>query len=154
MGREFLLKSSYTLKKASSAASGIAELEGVLSTSSPDTEDEEISIEGMDITRLNSGLGQLNWWHLGMQNPSMIVGLFDSAEKIDHNSKVVFKAHLLNTENGRAVLELMKALEDEGKNIGVSVEGKTVKRDGNRILESVATGGALATDQINKEYSW
>ena len=148
----FSLESQYSLSKACQGGSGgIAKIEGILSTQEKDTQGETIFISGMDISRLNSGMGQLNWWHLGTKDPSMVVGLFDMAEKIQNNTQIAFKAHLLDTRTARSVLDLMEALESEGKRIGVSVEGQTIVRKDKNIYKSIATGGALATDQINKQ---
>ena len=147
----FSIDSQYHLTKASNHSNGIAKIEGILSTQSKDTQDETIFIAGMDISRLNSGMGQLNWWHLGTKDPSMVIGLFDRAEKIDNDTKVAFEAHLLDTKTAHAVLDLMIALESEGKKMGVSVEGQTIVRKDKNIYKCIATGGALATDQINKQ---
>lgn len=149
----FSLEANYKLCKSSddSGKKGIADIQGILSSQSTDTQGETIFISGMDITPLNSGMAQINWWHLGRQNPSMVIGLIDWAKKINNDTAVAFKGHLLNTDSGRAAKELMEAMEAEGKHIGVSVEGSTIVRDGSKIYRSVARGCALATDQVNKE---
>ena len=149
---KFSLQAQCALSKSGTQDSkkGIAEIQGILSTQDKDTQGETIFIAGMDISPLNTGMAQINWWHLGRKNPAMVVGLIDWAQKIDNDTKVAFRGHLLNTESGRAALELMQAFEEEGKQMGVSVEGSTIVKKGTNVYKSIATGCALATDQINK----
>lgn len=147
----FSLDAQYSLKKSSGDKKGIAELQGILSTQSEDTQGETVFIAGMDISPLNTGMAQINWWHLGRQNPAMVIGLIDWAKKIRNNTAIAFRGHLLDTESGRAAKELMEAMEAEGKRIGVSVEGSTIVKQGSKVYRSIARGCALATDQINKD---
>jgi len=148
----FALKVNYSLVKSEQGGKkGIATLKGTLSTQNRDTEGEMVIIKGMDITALNSGYAQINWWHLGRKDPKMVVGLIDNAHKNEDNTAIHFEGHLLNTESGKAAYELMQALEAEGKEIGVSVEGSVIARNNGNIYRSIATGAALATDQINKD---
>jgi len=148
--RSFSLEAS-SLFKAEAGGKGIATIEGILSTQTRDTKDESVIIKGMDITPLNTGYAQINWWHLGRKDPKMVIGLIDWAKKTKNDTVVEFSGHLLNTESGQAALELMRALESEGKSIGVSVEGSIISKNNGNIYRSIATGAALATDQINKE---
>ncbi len=147
----FSLNSDWSLKKASSTSKGIVDIQGILSTQAEDTQGETVMIKGMDITPLNSGYAQINWWHLGRKDPKMVIGLIDEAHKTNNGLAVEFKGHLLNTESGKAAYELLQALESEGKHIGVSVEGQILSRDKSNVYRCIATGAALATDQINKQ---
>jgi hypothetical protein len=147
----FSLPSTCTLIKAKTGI-GLAEIEGILSTSNEDSSGEEVLLKGMDISYLNSGYAQLNWWHLGKQNPAMVVGLIDKAEKINNDTELYYKGHLFSkVEAAKAVKNLMESLEEEGKHLGASVEGAIYKKENNKIFKSAAFGGALATQQINKD---
>lgn len=141
----------YHLKKASSKRNGIAELEGILATQSVDTEGETLFIKGLDISLLNTGYAQINWWHQGKQDPGKVVGFIDEAHKTNNDTEVHFKGHLINVEAGRKCYDLMQAMEEEGKKIGVSVEGAILLKEDSKIYKAIAHGAALATQQINKE---
>ena len=45
----------------------------------------------------------------------------------------------------------MQAMEEEGKKMGVSVEGSILLKEDSKIYKAIAHGAALATQQINKE---
>ena len=151
--QDFSLQADYHFKKASTKKNGIADIDGVLSKQTRDTQGEMIFIKGMDIDYLNTGYAQINWWHLGRQNPGMVVGFIDWAKKSNNETQVDFKGHLINTDAGRSAYDLMLAMEAEGKRMGVSVEGKVLTKDAatGNIFRSIARAAALATDQVNKE---
>lgn len=151
--QSFSIPTQYHLHKASKSKNGIADIEGILSKQTKDTEGEILFIKGMDISYLSTGYAHINWWHLGRFNPGMVVGFIDWAEKTNDETQVDFRGHLINTDAGRAALDLMEAMEAEGKMMGVSVEGKVVLKDDNtgKVYRSIANGAALATQQVNKD---
>jgi len=68
----FSLGASCTLEKAKSKSKGLALIKGILSNKDVDSQQEEVFIKGMDISYLNSGYAQLNWWHQGRSNPAPV----------------------------------------------------------------------------------
>jgi hypothetical protein len=149
---DFSLSVDYELRKSSSKKNGIASLEGVLATQKKDSVGEILIIKGLNIDPLKTGYAHINWWHLGKKNPACVVGFIDNAEKVKNDTEVIFEGHILNTSSGQAVLELMTAMESEGKKMGVSIEGSIYLKDKDgRIYQSEANAAALATDQVNKD---
>ncbi len=111
-------------------------IEGLASTESVDRQGEKIIQAGIDLTPIDQGKGWLNNNHLpGIEN---LLGTLDSYRKTPQG--LVIKGRLFkNKEKARAVYEVMSSLNkagDKGR-IGLSVEGKVLKRSANnsKVIE-------------------
>ena len=147
----FEIPSSIELVKSGSEEDNWC-IKGIAATQDPDIEDDALLIKGLDIGYLEKGRGTFNWNHAGDKDPSSVVGLVDAARRVEFNSALEVEGHLLKSiPKARAIYELMKALEEEAESrqMGMSVEGKILKRDGNIIVKAWCKAVALTMDPIN-----
>lgn len=160
-------------------------LSGIFSVETPDTSGEVLSIEGADISDLQSGKAYLNTEHINPEDAEKsevddnykgfqsIVGRVVNAKKIfsdkDCDGDLELKAWneykkplIYGTveiwdgpdahPNARAAASIARMLHKtpEGARLGLSVEGATLKRDGNLLKQTVIRKIALTGKPANK----
>lgn len=151
---------------------------GIAASQAIDSSAEVLDVEGCDITSLQEGRGFLNWEHLQKDNDksvpgSEIVGKIVFAKKIlseddcadplqEHfweQSKVPFVyivGRLYNNQPGHTSSKHIAGIirdaiqHHEDLVIGFSIEGSTLKREGNKLTQCVAKNCAVTLQPCNK----
>jgi len=151
---------------------------GIAASQAIDSSAEVLDVEGCDITSLKEGKGYLNWEHLQKDNDksvpgSEIVGKIIFAKKIfsakdcedelqEHfwgQAKTPFiyiVGRLFNAQPGHASSKHIAGIirdaiqHKEDLVIGFSIEGSTLKRNGNKLTHCVAKNCAVTLQPCNK----
>jgi diguanylate cyclase (GGDEF)-like protein len=148
---------------------------GVMASEARDSSNESIDIAGMDISVIESNRATVNYEHRQSSdaNGQEIVGKIVYAKKIFKESdceteyqKEAFKQlrgipflygiiRLFDGAGHEAAQHLAAQIRDYTKNgepsiMGFSVEGATLKRDGSKILKTIARKVALTNTPCNK----
>jgi hypothetical protein len=127
-------------KSASRAAPSLAKISGIASLESPDHADEEVLQEGLDWSYwLQHGF--FKWNHGTPDRPSLpeeFVGVGTLAERreVDGVAMTFVEGNLFDTPMAQQVVDLARALEKEGRHLGLSVEGGILvrqERDGKTL---------------------
>jgi len=128
---------------------------GIASTSDKDSQDESLDPSTFD---LRESLW-INWNHASSKDPSTIIGETTKKE-ITANNELYIEGYLYpEVPAAKATYTLMKALHNSpsGNKLGISVEGKVIKRASedknsplyNKILKAKISGAALCPVPIN-----
>jgi len=121
-----------TLGKSSYRNASPTKISGVASLESPDHADEEVLQEGLDWSYwLQHGF--FKWNHGTPDRPSLpeeFVGVGTLAERreVDGVARTYVEGDLFDTPMARQVIDLARALEKEGRQLGLSVEGGILVR--------------------------
>lgn len=125
---------------------------GLASTESRDQQGEVMSLDGMDLTKLDKKKGILNFDHKpGVEN---LVGFIDGYNRT--KSGLFIEGRLFkNHDKAKAIYQIMSSLNksDFGR-VGLSVEGSIKERagkDGKVIKKSVITGVAITLNPVNTD---
>ena len=160
-------------------------LAGIFSVETPDTAGEVLSVEGADISDLQTGKAALNTEHINPEDAEKsetptnykgfqsIVGRVVNAKKIfsdqdcsddgelrawkEYQKPLIYGSVEIwdgpdATDNARAAASIarMFAKAKGGPQLGLSVEGATLKRDGNLLKQTVIRKMALTMKPANK----
>lgn len=125
-------------------------IKGLASTEHLDLQGEIIKMNGLDITPLKDGRGVFNWDH--KPGPENVLGVIDAAE-ITTDGLFIEGYLLKNCEKAKAVYNILDSLKaGDRKRIGLSVEGKVLKRsdmNGKIISGAKIDKVALTLDPVN-----
>jgi hypothetical protein len=144
-------------------------IHGIASVESPDTSAEVVVIKGIDLSSVQDGEAMLNWEHKG-DSPLDCIGKIILAKKIygpencssEHEVKywnmvqlpyLYIQARLFD---GHAGAEAAKAIirdcvkNGEQINTRFSVEGSTLKRNGNLLERTIMRGCAMTLKPCNR----
>lgn len=122
-------------------------VKGLASTEDIDAQNEVIVQKGLDISHLESGLGLFNYDHL--RGPENVVGQITTATQ---KSEGLFVEGYLFKEQpkAQAIHNIMKSLDkSNNRRLKMSIEGKVLKRKGNKILKAKVMNVALTLNPIN-----
>ncbi len=123
---------------------------GVASSADEDLEGETVSVPGIKYDYFLK-YGLLNWNHL--KNPGAKIGRPESAY-IDRRGFCINGFLFKNVPMAQEAWLLMKTYAENpeyDRKLGWSIEGKTLKADGNRILQSFIVDVALTPCPINQK---
>jgi len=129
-----------TLGKSSYRNASPTKISGVASLESPDHADEEVLQEGLDWSYwLKHGF--FKWNHASPDRPSLPeefvgVGTLVERREVDGVAMTYVEGDLFETPMARQVIDLARALEKEGRHLGLSVEGGILvrqERDGKTL---------------------
>ena len=126
---------------------GNIKIRGIASTSDIDDQNETVIQEGLDISHLKSKLGLFNYDH--QKGPENVLGEITVADK---TKKGLFVEGYLfkHQPKAQAVTNILQSLDESSKHrLKMSIEGKVVKRKGNKILEAKVNNVALTLNPIN-----
>jgi hypothetical protein len=148
-------------------------ISGIFASEALDSSGETLRVKGADISSLNDGTGYCNYEHNSSdKNGTELVGRVLSAKKIyssddcsnavekhfweDVRLPFIFGTVRLFTEGDHdGALALAAIIRDcvlhgETMFLGFSIEGSTLKKDGNELLRTVCRGVALTQKSCNK----
>ena len=146
----------YEVKKGDKVERRIA---GICSTDSLDREGERIIQTGLDFSEFtktgafNNNHSQSMFDVLGVPDKTNPIMRFTKGQTLPNGLPAKTNCtwvtgRLLDTDAGRKVAELGKALQSEGRSLGLSIEGKVVKRDAaNKKTIAAAQVSAIAITQ-------
>lgn len=122
-------------------------IRGLASTEDIDSQRETIIQKGLDISHLKSGLGLFNYDH--GQSPEDIVGQITDAEQKEEGLFV--EGYLFKHQaKAKALNNILKSLKKgHEKRLKMSIEGKVLKRKGNKIEKAKIMNVALTLNPIN-----
>lgn len=115
---------------------------GIISTESPDRQNETVLQDGLDFSDFKRA-GWFNDNHSkdtdGIVGYPEVVKRFKKGEKLPNGKEAPTTGHwaegyLLKTERANKLWELGKALQGTGRSLGFSVEGKILRRTGPRTI--------------------
>jgi hypothetical protein len=160
-------------------------LAGIFSVETPDTSGEVLSIEGADISDLQTGKATLNTEHINPEDAEKsetpdnfkgfqsVVGRVINAKKIfsdqdcsddgelrawkEYKKPLIYGSveiwdgpDATDNARGAASIARMFAKAKDGPQLGLSVEGATLKRDGNLLKQTVIRKMALTMKPANR----
>lgn len=142
-------------KATDSKGQEVMMFKGIASTSDTDSQEESLDPSTFD---LRESLW-INWNHAASKDPAAIIGETTKKE-ITSNNELYIEGILYNdVPAAKATYTLMKALQNSpsGNKLGISIEGKVVKRASedkknplyNKILKARISGAALCPVPIN-----
>lgn len=142
-----------TLSKATASEDGDWVIEGLASTPSRDQQNEVVLVKGLDLSYLEEGRGTFNWNHRGDADPSSVVGVITHCERTPQGQLLVKGKLLKSLAKAKHVYQLMKALAKDcpERQMGMSIEGKVLARNGNMIVKAWVKAVALTLDPVNKD---
>lgn len=122
-------------------------IKGIASTPDKDDQNEIIVQKGLDISHLDKGLGLFNDDH--GKGPTNVIGQITAAKKSE--SGLYVEGYLFkHQEKAKAYGNIMRSLEKgQEKRVKMSIEGKVLKRKGNKILRAKVMNVALTMNPIN-----
>ena len=150
-------------------------LDGICTTADIDSSGEIAVLGGMDISDLVAGKGHFNFEHKGKENPDCVIGKILTAKKILKKDDCENERHLKfwKHNRNRPYVYILGELydDDDSTNVGAlaigasiryaikhdipldisySVEGATLKRDGNYLESTVVRDMALTFKPCNR----
>lgn len=122
-------------------------IRGLASTADIDDQNEVVAQDGLDIAHLRNGLGLFNYDHA--KGPENIIGQITNANKSDQGLFV--EGYLFDQQpKAQAIKNIMGSLnKGNERRVKMSIEGKVLKRKGNKILRAKVHNVALTMNPVN-----
>lgn len=123
---------------------------GYCSTDALDRQGETVFQKGLDFSEFLQH-GYFNDNH--NQSTKAALGVPDMV-RYDLGKGWFTQGHLFKTKAADEILELAKALQDEPRKLGFSIEGKVIERENNRIKKALIRNVAITNCPVNTNCSW
>lgn len=146
------------LVKGGASSDSEMKFRGIASTGSKDQDNENLNQAGLDFSYfLKSGF--MNWDHQSKQDPSALVGKPLSANLNKSNQWEIEAKLFSNSTKAKQIYELQQVLEKEGLGLGLSIEGKVIKRGSDdpnnpnfyKVEKALITGCAITPNPKNAD---
>lgn len=144
------------LTKAKQGEKGAYRLRGFASVEGLDHAAEEVLQDGLDWSYWKEH-GFFKWNHGTAERPSLpeeFVAIPERAELValeDGRKATLVEGHFLDTPFAVSVARLAETLQQEGRQLGLSIEGGIIRREGNRIPQAIVVDVALTPHPMHPE---
>lgn len=145
------------IKGSSASDVGEMKMRGIASTGSKDSEDEYLNPSGYDLSYFLRE-GHINWDHQQKKDPLAVIGK-PTAAQVQNGDLVIDLKLFSKSETAKKVYKLQEIMQSEGMALGLSIEGKVIKRKSNNPLDpmfkhiesAMITNCAITPNPINSE---